>query len=260
MLWWSALYLLFRPYDGMGTDDLGEIYPTLLRSYGYFEAMAYFAVLGVTYSVDYRRRLQAREVRAAQLEASLATARLDALKMQLQPHFLFNTLHSIGGLVRQSRSNEAVEVIAGLSDLLRYSLDHADEQLVTLDRELAILDRYLAIQKIRFPDRLAVTVDVPDELRRTQVPAMILQPLAENAVRHGIEPSTGPGTIAVRARRAGSRIAIEIANTGPKLRDGESGIGLANTRARLGQLYGANHALVLRNEGDGVIAILEVPA
>ena len=259
MLWWAALYLTIRPYDDMGAHELGELYDFLLHEYWYFEAMAYFAVLGVTYSVDYRRRLQAREIRAAQLEASLATARLDALKLQLQPHFLFNTLHSIGGLVRQSRSREAVEVIAGLSDLLRYSLDHAHEQLVTLDRELAILDRYLAIQKIRFPDRLAVTIDVPDELRRAQVPAMILQPLAENAVRHGIEPSTGPGTIDVRARRAGNRIAIEIVNTGPKLREGESGIGLANTRARLTQLYGANHALVLRNHGDGVIAILEVP-
>jgi LytS/YehU family sensor histidine kinase len=150
-------------------------------------------------------------------------------------------------------------MIAGLSDLLRYSLDHADEQLVSLDRELAILDRYLAIQKIRFPDRLTVTIDVADDVLGAAVPAMILQPLVENAVRHGIEPSTGPGTITVTARRDGERIAIAIANTGPKLHSGQSGIGLANTRARLAQLYGERASLVLRNDDAGVIAILEVP-
>jgi len=258
--WWAALCLAIRPFDDMTSSDFSGVFLSELRDFGYFEVMAYFAVLGVTYSVDYRRRLQAREIRAAQLEASLATARLDALKLQIQPHFLFNTLHSIGGLVRQQRGSEAVDMIAGLSDLLRYSLDHVDEQLVPLERELAVLDRYLAIQKIRFPDRLAVSVEVPDALAETQVPAMILQPLVENAVRHGIEPQAGQGAIRVTATRDGDRVVIAIANTGPKLRASESGIGLANTRARLHQMFGASASLDLRDDTDGVVAVLQVPA
>ncbi|MEO8704872.1 MAG: histidine kinase [Kofleriaceae bacterium] len=259
-VWWTSLHLAIRPYDDMGTHSLWPAMSNDVRDRLFLEVVIYFAVLGVTYAVDYQRRLRDRELRAAQLEATLVHARLDALELQLQPHFLFNTLHAIGGLVRQNRGPQAIEMIAGLSDLLRYSLDHAGKHLVPLDQEVAILERYLEIQSLRFSDRLAVTVDVPRELRSVRVPALLLQPLVENAVRHGIERVVEPGRIEVRAHRVGATLAIEIFNTGPALAErGEHGIGITNTRERLQQLYGGRYSFALRSERDGVVVKLSIP-
>ncbi|HYU17009.1 MAG TPA: histidine kinase, partial [Candidatus Acidoferrum sp.] len=168
---------------------------------------------------------------------------------------------AIGGLVRKAKSADAVEMLAGLSDLLRYSLDHAGEHLVRLDREIEILVRYLDIQRIRFPDRLSVTIDVPAELRRASVPAMILQPLAENAIRHGIEPFSSSGLIELRARRDGDRLQIELFNTGRLAGEPPPGRGLGvdNTRARLAQLYPGRHSFTIGDEQGGVVARLILP-
>jgi two-component system, LytTR family, sensor kinase len=258
-VWWTALVVWLRPFDDMGAT---EIWPTVVKELGnrtFFEAMIYFAVLGTTYAADYQRRLRAREVAALQLERSLAHASLHALELQVQPHFLFNTLHAIGGLVRKGRGEEAVEMIAGLSDLLRYSLDHAGKHLVPLEREIDVLGRYLAIQRIRFSDRLRVEIDAPEEVRRALVPALILQPLAENAIRHGIEPSSAPGVIELSVRRDGDQLRIEIYNSGPPVHAPRPGIGLGNTRARLSQLYGAGHTFTLENARAGVIARIITP-
>ncbi len=258
-VWWAVLLVTMRPYDGMATTDLtvaltGDVIDRL-----FFETTIYFAVLGVTYAADYHRRMRERELRASQLEASLAQAKLTALELQLQPHFLFNTLHAIGGLVRQSRGAEAVEMIAGLSDLLRYSLDHAGKHVVPLGKEVAIAARYLEIQRLRFSDRLAVKLDVPTETHRVRVPALILQPLVENAVRHGIERASESGSIVVRARRDGANLVLAVVNTGAELRDVADGIGITNTRARLEQLFSGRHSFALRSEGRHVIATVTLP-
>lgn len=252
-LWWAIVLVVMRPYDGMGCQSVFEATTTNLIDHGFLECTLYFAVLGVTYAVDGQRRLREREIKAAQLEASLAQAKLTALELQLQPHFLFNTLHMIGGLVRQDRKTDAVEMINGLGDLLRYSLDHLGKPTVTLDQELAIAQRYLEIQQLRFSDRMTVLIDVTPEARRMHLPAMLLQPLLENAVRHGIEQATGPSVIEVSARVRDNRLDLTVFNTG-ELGAVEAGIGMANTRARLHQLYGARCSFELRGQPDGVVA------
>lgn len=257
--WWATLQVVIRPYDAMGAQSLADALSGDVTDRLFLEVTAYVAVLGVTYAIDYQRRLVERELRAAQLETSLAHARLAALELQLRPHFLFNTLHAIGGLVRQGRGPAAIEMIAGLSDLLRYSLDHAGRHLVPLEQELAITARYLEIQQRRFSDRLTTSIGAPPELGGALVPALLLQPLVENAVRHGIERSSAPGEIAIRARREGPRLAIEIRNSGPPVGAVDAGVGLENTRARLEQLYPGHHRLELRSERGGVVATVEIP-
>jgi hypothetical protein len=258
-VWWTVLLVTMRPYDVMQKGGFADVIGNDVSNRLFFESTIYFAVLGVAYAVDYQRRLRERELRAAQLEASLAQAKLTALELQLQPHFLFNTLHAIGGLVRQSRGPEAVEMIAGLSDLLRYSLDHAGKHVVPLEKEVAIAGRYLEIQRLRFSDRLAVKLDVPRETHRVRVPALILQPLVENAVRHGIERANESGSIVVRARRDGANLVLAVVNTGAELGDVADGIGIANTRARLEQLYAGRHTFALKSEGRHVIATVTLP-
>lgn len=253
-LWWNAMIVFIRPYDAMGPNSLWPLRTTDL----FLELTIYFAVLGATWALEAQHLLRERQIAAAKLEASLAQARLHALELQLQPHFLFNTLHAIGGLVRQSRGTEAIEMIAGLSDLLRYSLDRSGSA-VSLEREVAILQRYLDIQRIRFPDRLQVRIDLPAELKGASVPGLILQPLAENAVRHGIEPLARGGEIQLCASREGDRLRITLFNSGHREETKQKGLGLENTRARLSQLYGARHSFTLENDRGGVLATLTLP-
>ena len=258
-VWWQIMLVAIKPYDHMGIQTLWPALTADVSDRLFLEGSIYFAVLGVSYAVDYQRRLREREIRTAQLEASLAQARLAALELQLQPHFLFNTLHAIGGLVRQSRGPEAIEMIAGLSDLLRYSLDHAGKPLATLADELAIARRYLEIQAQRFSDRLTIEIDAPPDVQQVRVPALLLQPLVENAIRHGVERVGGRAKIVVRARRDADTLVLEIANTAPApARIGE-GVGIANTRARLEQLFPGRHAFALRAEDSRVVATIGLP-
>jgi two-component system, LytTR family, sensor kinase len=261
--WWIGLAVWVRPFDNMGNTDFWTGVSESLDKL-FFEAMIYTAVLGTTYAVDSQRRLRQREIAALQLEKSLAHASLHALELQMQPHFLFNTLHAIGGLVRKGRSSDAIDMIAGLSDLLRYSLDNAGQHLVPLHREVDVLRRYLDIQRIRFPDRLTVEIHVPDDIARACVPAMMLQPLAENAIRHGIEPASARGRIEVRAWRDGDELHLELSNSGvlldePRTGRPSEGIGLRNTRARLEQLYGTRQRFRLANRDGDVVASLTLP-
>jgi len=258
-VWWTAVAVWIRPFDGMGLQAIWPEVIDLVRQRMFFEVMVYAAVLGAISVADSQQRLREREMVALQLEASLAHARLHALELQIQPHFLFNTLHAIGGLVRQARSAEAVEMIAGLSDLLRYSLDHEGEHLVSLGREVEVLERYLDIQRLRLGDRLSVAVEIPPDLRRAAVPAMILQPLAENAVRHGIEPSPAAGMLRVTARRDGATLHLELFNTASGAGFARAGVGLRNTQARLRQLFGDRHSFTLEGGRTGVTARIAIP-
>jgi two-component system, LytTR family, sensor kinase len=257
--WWSLLLVYLRPYDGMGHDTFSEAFGSIVPSGLSLQLCFYCGVLVAHHAVEYYEKFRDRERLAARLEVSLSEARLHALELQIQPHFLFNTLNSISALVRISRQREAVSMIAGLSDLLRYSLDHAGEQRVTLAAELAITERYLEIERLRFPDRVTFEIEAAPEARSAAVPTLLLQPLVENAIRHGIARLAGPGRIAIRARRAGDRLHIEVFNTGTLAADYRAGVGLRNTMARLRHLYAADHGFELRGDDGGVLASVTLP-
>ena len=227
--------------------------------------LTYWAILGVSLAVDYYRKYRERELRASQLETRLAEAQLQVLKMQLHLHFLFNTLHAISTLMH--RDVEAAErMLTRLSDLLRHSFESVGVQEVSLKQELEFLDRYVEIEKVRFGDRLAVEISVDPELLDARVPNLILQPLVENAIRHGIASRAAGGRIEIEVRRDNGMLDLEIRDNGPGLPAGDDGsegiggIGLANTRARLKQLYGARHRFELSEAAGGGLAVnLTIP-
>ncbi len=260
--------MLIQPFDVWSdTRPFIQQYSGELRSLFLFDFFVYWAVLGVGYAFDYRERYRERESAASELKAQLAQAKLEALKVQLHPHFLFNTLHTISGLVRGGERQPAVNMIAGLSELLRRALDSADEQEVPLREELKFAELYLDIQLVRFSDRLTVRTDIAPETLDALVPNMILQPLVENAVRHGVSPCETPGTISINAYRSGHMLHLEVSDDGPGLQSGwrieeSGGIGLANTVERLKRLYGSEHRFELRNVtgvGSGVTASAVIP-
>jgi len=264
----TYMTMLIQPYD-VWTDTRPFLtqYRGELRSLFLLDFFIYWAVLGVGYAFDYRERYRERERDASELKAQLAQARLEALKVQLHPHFLFNTLHTISGLVRGGDRQPAVNMIAGLSELLRRALDSADEQEVALREELKFVELYLDIQLVRFSDRLTVRTDIAPETLDALVPNMILQPLVENAIRHGVSPVETPGTISISAYRSGRMLHVEVSDDGPGLQSGwrieeSGGIGLANTVERLKRLYGGDHRFELRNVvgvGSGVTASFVIP-
>lgn len=240
---------------------LGNVTSQLLP----IDLLIYAATLGTSYAISYYERYREREVRATQLEAQLAQAQLQALKMQLHPHFLFNTLNGIAGLVRDNRNKAAVDMLVGLSDLLRYTLENAGKQEVSLREELEFLELYLDIQQMRFSDRLRVEMQVAPETLDAVVPNLILQPLVENAIRHGIALRATGGMIGVSAALEDGLLQIRVYDDGPGLQSGapegaSGGIGLSNTRARLAQLYGAVHRFTAENRpGGGFEAALAIP-
>jgi hypothetical protein len=226
--------------------------------------VTYAGAAGVLVAIDFARAVrdkelaQARlETQAAELEASLTQARLDALRMELNPHFLFNTLTAISGLVSQDRKGEAREVVSRLAELLRRALDGGQGQYATLADEMLVLQDYLFIQRLRFNDRLTVNVTFDERARDCLVPSLMLLQLVENAVRHGIEPLEGQGCVSIQVDRLGPSIRIAIRDTGIGFvfRDAENltreGIGISNTRARLAHMYGDRAALVLQNRSQG---------
>jgi hypothetical protein len=258
-VWWAMLLVVVQPYDAMATHEFGVAFRGVALSGLTEQIVMYAGLLVAHHAVLYYRKYRDRERTAARLEVSLTEARLHALELQLQPHFLFNTLNSVSALVRTAQQREAVTMIAGLSDLLRYSLDHAGEQRVALATELAITERYLEIERLRFPDRMAFEIDVPAEVRRAAVPTLLLQPLAENAIRHGIARSAGAGRVAIRARRDGAALCIEVFNTGALAADHRAGIGLRNTMDRLRHLYRGDQRFELHAGDGGVVAAVRLP-
>jgi two-component system LytT family sensor kinase len=257
--WWSMLLVWLRPYDEMGMDSFEDAFRSIVLSGLSLQLCFYCGVLIADHAVEYYERFRDRERLAARLEVSLSEARLHALELQIQPHFLFNTLNSISALIRITRQREAVAMIAGLSDLLRYSLDHAGEQRVVLASELAIIERYLEIERLRFPDRMVFEIAADAEVRGAPVPTLLLQPLAENAVRHGIAQRAGPGRIAIRVWRDDRQLRIEVWNTGTLAADYRAGVGLRNTMDRLRHLYGHEHRFELSAHDGGVRALVTLP-
>lgn len=223
----------------------------------------YGVVLAAGMALDSNRRARENEVRAARLEGMLASAQLQALKMQLHPHFLFNTLHAVGVMVRKGDQEGALRMLAGVSDLLRMALESGGRQHVPLQQELEFLERYLDVERTRFRDRLTVKMEIDPAARDALVPNLILQPVVENAIRHGIEPRAEPGNVAVIARVEGNVLRVTVRDDGAGLGSGGphgSGIGLSNARARLEQLYGLRHRFTVENApGGGVLVTLELP-
>ena len=235
--------------------------PLLVKTF-HFNLLIYWVIVSVSHTFDYYRQVQERELRAAELEKRLAQARLQALQMQLNPHFLFNTLHAISSLMHKE-VEAADRMITPLSDLLRYALESTDAQEVPLRQELDFLERYLEIEQTRFGDRLAVRVDVAPDTLDALVPNLVLQPLVENAIRHGIEPRSQGGRIELRCRRENGRLVLEVRDNGVGLSPNgklEEGVGLSNTRARLEQLYGEKHSFAFGEAPGGGLAVrLELP-
>jgi hypothetical protein len=237
--------------------------PLLVRAQ--FNVPIYLTIVSLCHTIAYFRRSQQRGRRTLELETLLGQARLQALRMQLHPHFLFNTLNTISTLVN-SNPGAAREMIGSLGQMLRLSLDSESKAEVALEQELKFLDCYLEIQQVRFGDRLKVKRNIAPDTGNALVPTFILQPLVENAIRHGIEPGLSPGTIEISAWRAADRLMISLRDTGVGLTNDiaktstQNGIGIANTKARLQSLYPGQHRFSVRNaSGGGCVAELEMP-
>jgi signal transduction histidine kinase len=228
-----------------------------------FTLMTYTTILGLSYALHYSRESQARAVKEAQLETSLAQARLRTLEAELHPHFLFNTLHAISSLVH-TNPDGADRMISRLSDLLRLTFDRSGAPRVSLQEELEFLQKYLEIEQTRFHDRLTVKFDIDPETLDAEVPRLILQPLVENAIKHGVSPKPGAGLVQIATRRQGANLWIEISDNGVGLSAGararlRSGVGLSNTRDRLECLYGTAHRIEFSDDTRGLAVRLEIP-
>jgi len=214
------------------------------------------------YAATFYREARDRQMKAVELESLLHRAQLEALRSQLNPHFLFNALHSIAELVHQD-PKLAEQLIVRLGELLRQVLESTKRQELTLAEELEFIRGYLDIEQMRLGERLRVTWDVQPEALDARVPSLILQPLVENAIQHGIAAAPGPGTLTIRARRSDDLLYIEVADSGPGVAQTQTGrpqgIGLANTRERLRALYGDQQCVELRN-GEGLVVSLRIPA
>ncbi len=230
--------------------------------------LLYSVVVGVEHAFVYYRRYQMGLTKSSQLQTQLVQAQLQALKMQLHPHFLFNTLHSITALVHED-PELAERTIARLSELLRLFLANSTIHEVPLSEELRILDLYLEIERARFEDRLRVIYDVPQSLRDAMVPNLVLQPLVENSIRHGVGRRSEPGWIAIAAERYAETLVLRITDNGagfaagskdPEDQPVHQGMGLGITRGRLESLYGPHQSLVVRNvPAGGVEARITMP-
>lgn len=228
------------------------------------DMLFYWAVLGLGYGLEIRDKYRNEELKAAQLETRLVEAELNALRQQMHPHFLFNTLNTIAVLVREHRDDEAVQLLSQLSALLRMSLDNSGVPEVTLQQELDFLQRYIGIQQARFSDRLQVRIEIAQEALRARIPNLLLQPLVENAILHGVAPKAGPGLVQVLGYVAQDTLYLEVSDDGPGIVNGATrtreGVGLSNTRERLQRIYGSRAQMVLTSEaGKGVSIKLRLP-
>ncbi|HVF85935.1 MAG TPA: histidine kinase [Pyrinomonadaceae bacterium] len=252
----------------LGRYDKTPVFDLFRMAFGMFdkEMLVYWFLVLMSHAFDYYNRYQHGELRTSQLETKLAQAHLQALRMQLNPHFLFNTLNTISELI-YSDPRAAEQMITQVSDMLRLSLDKVGVQEVSLQQELEFLNKYLEIEQTRFAERLKVRMEIHPDTLHACVPNMILQPLVENAVRHGIAPRALGGSIEIHARRDNGMLSMEVRDDGhglskklEKMISGGVGVGLANTRARLEHLYGAMHRFELSTSpGHGLTVSMAIP-
>ncbi|HEX2079026.1 MAG TPA: sensor histidine kinase [Longimicrobium sp.] len=240
----------------------GPFWPRFYWVTLHYALLSYATVVAAGHVLDMYQRYRDREQRASQLEAQLARARLHALEMQIQPHFLFNTLNSISELVHDDPAAAEV-MIAQLGDLLRMTTDGAGRAEVPLSRELEVVGTYLEIERTRFQDRLSVQTEVEPDVLDAMVPNLVLQPLVENAIRHGLSPQVSPGTVTLAARRVGDVLRLTVRDDGrglPPRGERRERVGVGNTRSRLKQAYGAAHRFELADApGGGTLVTIEIP-
>jgi len=262
---WSAwLQVLFNPWDSRRWPTFADTWATTLTFQAFTFLIAYALILTVTYVVDARDRIARQLTETARLNEELSRSQLAALRGQMEPHFMYNTLNSIAGLVRDEQGQAAVSMITGLSEFLRRASEDSHRAQVALAEEVEYLQRYLDIQKLRFGERLKISVDMPAELLRAQVPNLLLQPLVENAIKHGIAERRAGGTVRVSGARQGDVLRLSVYNDGPNLLSDwqatHSGVGIGNLRTRLQILHGTQSGLQLRSvEEGGVEVIVTLP-
>jgi hypothetical protein len=260
---WAAFHIVIdTSFAGTYASVKWSSFPRLIFVNIDKELLVYSIIVVISHAADYYQRYREGELRASQ-------AQLQALKMQLHPHFLFNALHSISALVHTD-PDAADKMIARLGDFLRLTLESSAAQVVPLRQEIEFLNCYLEIERIRFRDRLTTRIDVAPQVLDCPVPNLILQPIVENAIRHGVSQRAAHGHVEVRAARAGAALRLEVRDNGRGLPEGAAaapapgtkggGVGLANTRARLQQLYGADYRFELANDpAGGAVVTLEIP-
>jgi two-component system LytT family sensor kinase len=253
----------FLPFVRM-LDPGGGTWSDVFVGGFYADLLAYWAAIGVIHAIEYYRESRERELEAARLDGALREAELENLMAQLQPHFLFNTLQSISTLIHRDQA-AADRMLTSLSELLRLSLRHTAAQEIPLREELTFLGRYLDIMRTRFGDRLAIALTTEPEVEDALVPSLLLQPIVENAIRHGMEGRSDQGHVRVKAAREGATLCLEVTDDGPRSTPLPSpgtggGIGLANTRERLALLYGSAAAIESsRANGRGTTVRLTLP-
>jgi two-component system LytT family sensor kinase len=266
----SLAYVTLRALVGLVHSSLidepvtfPEVFRPLLVKTFPFNLLIYGVIISVSHAIDYYRKYHERAVHTLELEKHLAEARLQALLRQLKPHFLFNTLNGIASLMH-SDVEAADRMLVRLGELLRLTMSHPGQPLTRLSEEIAFIEKYLEIERIRFRDRLSVVFEIDPAALETEVPSLILQPLVENAIRHGIEPQARPGHLVLTARCLPGFVELVVQDNGAGLPAGgftREGIGLGNTRARLGELYGERHRFELANHpAGGLVVRVTIPA
>jgi two-component system, LytTR family, sensor kinase len=262
--WTATLQVLFNPWGNRWSPGFWNSWSITLLYHSLIFLVAYALILSITHLVDSRDKVARQVTETARLNEQLSRAQLAALRRQMEPHFMFNTLNSIAGLVRDRRNDEAVGMIVGLSEFLRRASEDSHRTQVSLAEEVEYLQRYVEIQKVRFGERLRVSVDIPADLLDTQVPNLLLQPLVENAIKHGVAQRAAGGNVHVTGARRNGVVTLRVYNDGsgfpPDWQTQGAGVGLSNLRTRLQILYGEASDLQMTRVGkEGVEVIVTMP-
>jgi two-component system LytT family sensor kinase len=262
--WSTVLVMLFNPWGNRKWPTFVNTWTTSLTYQVLTFAIVYALILAVTYVIDSQESIARQITETARLNEELSKSQLAALRRQIEPHFMYNALNSITGLVRDGSHDAAVRMLVGLSEFLRRSSQDSQRSQVSLQEEVEYLQRYVEIQQVRFGERLQVMIDIPEALRTIPVPSLLLQPLVENGIKHGIGQRVAGGTVRVSATRQDGCLCLTVYNDGPSLpvdwESTTSGVGLANLRTRLNILYGSVAGLQLRSvDPTGVEVVVMLP-
>jgi two-component sensor histidine kinase len=262
--WAALLRVMFNPWHRTPPPAFVDTWYASLSDQALTFVIVYVLILTITYVVDSREKMERQLTETARLNEELSRAQLAALRGQMDPHFMFNTLNSIVGLVRDQRNDAAISMIVGLSEFMRRASEDSHRAQVTLAEEVEYLQRYIDIQKMRFGDRLRISLDIPADLGEAQVPNLLLQPLVENAIKHGVSKRITGGEIRVAGTRQNDTLSLTVYNDGPWVQEDQEatscGVGLGNLRTRLQILHGDRSALLLKPlDTGGVEVVVTLP-